>query len=61
MLMNNASDHIFQYSMVPLLLQQGEDVIWKNPSPNAAASARAIFLLRAGEIEDRVKHLVVKE
>ena len=47
--------------MVPLLLQQGEDVIWKNHSPNAAASARPIFLLCAGESEDCVKHLVVKE
>ena len=44
-----------------ILIQQGEDVIWKTPSSNAAASARPIFLLCAGKSDDRVKHLVVKE
>ena len=58
--MVNASDHIFQYSMVPIRLEQEGTTIWKNPSPNAASSTRPIYLLRAGESEDRVKNLVIK-
>ena len=58
--MINASDHVFQYSMVPLRLEQDGTTIWKNPSPNSATSTRPIFLLRAGESEERVKNLVIK-
>ena len=58
--MINASDHIFQYSMVPVRLEQDGNVVWKNPSPNSATSARPIYLLRAGESEDQVKNLVIK-
>ena len=59
--MLNASDLVLQYSMVPLRLGQGNEVIWQNPFPNAATSARPIFPLRAGESAGRVKDLVVKQ
>ena len=59
--MINASDHIFQYSMVPVRIEQDGVTIWKNPSPNSATSTRPIFLLRAGESEERVKDLVIKK
>ena len=58
--MISTSDHMFQYSMVPVRLEQDSNVVWKNPSPNSATSTRPIYLLRASESEDNVKTLVIK-
>ena len=43
--MTNASDHLFQYSVVPLFVEQGSKLLWKNPSPNSATSCRPVLLL----------------
>ena len=58
--MSNSSDHLFQYSVVPLFVEQGSKILWKNPSPNSATSCRPVFLLRASEDESRVIDLVFK-
>ena len=50
---------LFQYSIVPLRVEQGTDVIWKNATPNSSSSTRPVFLLRAEEDEERVLELVV--
>ena len=57
--MINASDHIFQYSVVPLRLEQGLKVLWKNPTPNAANCTRPIYLLRSSEDDPTVINLVI--
>ena len=57
--MSEASDHLFQYSIVPLRVEQGTGIIWKNATPNSASSTRPVFLLRAEEDEERVLELVV--
>ena len=56
--MKDASNHIFQFSLVPLHVEQNDAVVWKNPSPNSAKSCRPVYLLRASEDEERVKNLV---
>ena len=58
--MNDASDHMFQYVIVPLRVEQDSEVVWKNPAPNAASSVRPVYLLRAEETEPRVIDLYVK-
>jgi hypothetical protein len=58
--MKDASDHMFQYGVVPLRVEQDSKVLWKNPTPNAASSVRPVYLLRAAEDEDRVIDLYVK-
>ena len=57
--MINASDHMFQYSIVPLRLEQDSKVLWKNPTPNAATSTRPIYLFRASEDDPAVLNLVI--
>ena len=57
--LKDASDHIFQFSVVPLCAEQDTEVIWRNPSPNAANSCRPIYLMWASEDELRVKELVL--
>ena len=59
--MINASDHLFQYSIVPLRVEQDGHLLWKNPSPNSATSCRTVYLLRASEDEDRVIDLVIPD
>ena len=46
--------------MVPVRLEQDSNVVWKNPSPYSATSTRLIYLLHAGESEDKVKMLIIK-
>ena len=55
--MKDVSDHLFQFSVVPLRVEQSGTVVWKNPSPNSAKSCRPVYLLRASENEQRVKYL----
>ena len=56
--MTDASDHLFQYSLVPILVEQGVKTLWKKPSPNSATSCQPIYLLRASEDEAHVIDLV---
>ena len=56
--MKDASDHLFQFSVVPLRAEQSGTVVWKNPSPNSAKSCRLVYLLWVSEDEQRVKYLV---
>ena len=56
--MIDASDHLFQYSIVPLRVIQENKIVWLNPSPNSATSCRPVYLLRASEDEERVINLV---
>ena len=44
---------------MPLRVEQDSEVRWKNPTPNSASCTRPVYLLRAGEDEDRVLDLVV--
>ena len=57
--MQDASDHMFQYSIVPLRIEQESEVLWKNPTPNAATPTQPLFLIRAAEDEERVLDLVI--
>ena len=57
--MINASDHMFQYSVVPLRLEQESKVLWKNPTPNAANCTRPVYLLRLHEDDPAVLNLVI--
>ena len=57
--MNDKSDHMFQYSIVPLRVEQEGHVVWKNPTPNAAHTTRPVFLLRAEEDDPSVLDLVI--
>ena len=56
--MIGASDHLFQYSVVPLTVQQGSKVLWKNASPNSSTGCRPAYLLRASEDDAHVIDLV---
>ena len=57
--MINASDHMFQYSIVPLRLEQESQVLWKNPTPNSANCTRPVYLLRASEDDEAVLNLMI--
>ena len=54
----DASDHIFQFSVVPLCVEKDTEVIWRNPSPNDANSYRPVYLLWAPEDDLLVKELI---
>ena len=41
--MKDASDHLFQLSVVPLRVEQSGTVVWKNPLPNSAKSCRPVL------------------
>ena len=56
--MIGASDHLFQYSVVPLTIQQGSKVLWKNASHISATGCRPAYLLRASEDDAQVIDLV---
>ena len=56
--MTDVPDHLFQYSLVPILVEQGVKTLWKNPSPNSATLCRPIYLPRASEDEAHVIDLV---
>ena len=57
--MENAADHLFQYSIVPLRVEQDREIKRKNPTPNSASCTRPVYLLRAEETEERVLDLVI--
>ena len=57
--MINASHHMFQYSVVPLRLEQNSKVLWKNLTTNAANCTRPVYLLRALEDDPAVLNLVI--
>ena len=56
--MKDASDHIFQFGLVPFRVKQEDKIIWIKPSPNAASSCRPIYLLRVSEDEQIGKYIV---
>ena len=58
--MIGASDHIFQYGIVPLSLEQDSKILWKNPTPNAASCVRHIYLIRLHEDDFKVLEIVLK-
>ena len=57
--MISASDHMFQYSVVPLRVEQDSKVVWKNPTPNAAECTRPVYLLRLPEDDPAIIELVI--
>ena len=57
--MKDASDHLFQYSLVAQRIEQDSTVIWKNPTPNSASCTRPIYPLRAAKDDEAVLNLVI--
>ena len=50
---------MFQYSVVPLRLEQDSKVLWKISTPNAANCTRPVYLLRVLEDDPAVLNLVI--
>ena len=56
-----ASDHMFQYRLVPLCLEKEGRLVWLNPVPNSPSSTRPLFLIRGHEDDPKLLDIVIPQ